>query len=249
MAKTKDYGLFKTIGGNRDVKSRHVNKLVRSIEQKNLLKHHPILVNESMFIIDGQHRLQAAQALGVDIYYEVVPGLNLKDVMALNSNTSGWKLKDFINSYRRIGNPEYEELEEFINDYGLNTIPSASLLAGKKVISGGGHLSEDIRGGTFKVTDRDRAHLVADLVNRLAEHSTDNLQKDREFIRAINLLVDNENFNAEQLVDTLKTSGWKIIRQFDYKRYVLHLEELYNFKKSKNAVNLYATSQVDPTRV
>lgn len=246
--RTKDYTMFKTIGGNRDVRSRQVNKLIKAIEKKNLLKHHPILVNEGMFVIDGQHRLQAAQALGADIHYEIVNGLTLKDVMSLNSNTSTWKLRDFINSYMRLDNPHYAELDEFVTDYGLNTLPSAALLTGAGVTGGGSHLSEAIREGNFKVTDRDRAHRVADVVVALAEHSTDLLQKDREFIRAINILIDNEGFDSDRLLETLKTSGWKIIKQFDYKRYILHIEELYNYKKSTRAVPLYSTSGVPATR-
>lgn len=69
ILKTKDYGSFKEINSNREVDQRHVRSLVAAIEQKNLLHVNPIVCNADMEVIDGQHRLEAARALGVEIYY------------------------------------------------------------------------------------------------------------------------------------------------------------------------------------
>lgn len=68
MEKTKNYSLFKKYAKNRDIDGRHVEKLIASIKTANLLDCEPILVNEKMEVIDGQHRLEAAKSLNLDIY-------------------------------------------------------------------------------------------------------------------------------------------------------------------------------------
>lgn len=50
---TYDYSLFNLIGGNRLINVLNYKKLMKSIDEKQLLI--PILVNEKMEIIDGQH--------------------------------------------------------------------------------------------------------------------------------------------------------------------------------------------------
>ena len=74
MKKTKDYSQFKYLPGNRDLVLNHVDRLVKSISKNNLLKNNPIMINKQGYILDGQHRLQAAEELGVDIYYNVLDG-------------------------------------------------------------------------------------------------------------------------------------------------------------------------------
>lgn len=57
--KTKDYTSFRAIVSNREVNKAHVKKLAASIRKKNLLYIRPVIVNDRMEIIDGQHRVAA----------------------------------------------------------------------------------------------------------------------------------------------------------------------------------------------
>jgi ParB-like chromosome segregation protein Spo0J len=69
--KTTDYKLFKINKLNRIVQTGHIEKLKKSIEKVGYLKYNPIIVNEDMEIIDGQHRYFACVKLNLPIYYEV----------------------------------------------------------------------------------------------------------------------------------------------------------------------------------
>ena len=71
VEETTDYKQFKKVKGNRGYAQRHLKNLVSSIAQNNLLQYSPIIVNDKMEVIDGQHRLAAAQSLGLPIYYVV----------------------------------------------------------------------------------------------------------------------------------------------------------------------------------
>ena len=57
IQRTNKYDLFKRIESNREVNPAHLKKIEKSISEKNFLHLYPIIVNERMEIIDGQHRL------------------------------------------------------------------------------------------------------------------------------------------------------------------------------------------------
>ena len=121
MEKTKNYSMFKFRPDNREKIDRaHVRKLVDSISSNNLLEFRPMIVNEKMEIIDGQHRLEAAKTVGVEIYYEVKKNLKSVDIITLCVQKS-WTLSDYLNFYCEQGNENYIRLREFTdkNDFGL----------------------------------------------------------------------------------------------------------------------------------
>ena len=62
---TADYGKFKKLPGNRDVKG--TQKIIDSIETVGYVLS-PILVNENMEVIDGQNRLDALRALKLPVH-------------------------------------------------------------------------------------------------------------------------------------------------------------------------------------
>jgi hypothetical protein len=75
---TTKYSQFKILSDNRDVNSLHVKRLVESFNDMHLVC--PIIVNENMEVIDGQHRLQASIETGLPIYYIQVPGYGIREV-------------------------------------------------------------------------------------------------------------------------------------------------------------------------
>ena len=66
---TTNYNQFKLVQFNREKSAHHISQIKKKIKENNLLHLHPILVNLKGEVIDGQHRLQAAQELEVPIYY------------------------------------------------------------------------------------------------------------------------------------------------------------------------------------
>ena len=52
--KTTDYSVFKYLKGNRSVNELHVRRLVEAIKEKDLQV--PIIVDEKMNVVEGQHR-------------------------------------------------------------------------------------------------------------------------------------------------------------------------------------------------
>ena len=82
---TTDYKRFKFLINNRQTARNHINRLKDAITKNpDILSVQPILVNEKMEIIDGQHRFTAASELGLPIHYTVVKGLDISTARDMN---------------------------------------------------------------------------------------------------------------------------------------------------------------------
>ena len=88
--KTKEYSLFKYLKGNRAVNELHVRRLVEAIKEKDLQV--PIIVDDKMNVVEGQHRLEAYKIVGLPICYIMKDNIGLEDVRKLNSVARKWTL-------------------------------------------------------------------------------------------------------------------------------------------------------------
>ena len=146
---SKDYLTFKVLNGNRMIKPSHVKKIQSSMAEKFIPV--PIIVNEKRYIIDGQHRWKAAEALGEPITFIQINGLGLSDVQRLNTNAAQWSLDDFMESYIDLGNQNYARYKTFKQNFKFGHEPNFVLLAEnfdpetQRV---------DFRNGKFKITDQ-----------------------------------------------------------------------------------------------
>lgn len=113
IKKTTDYALFKFRSDNRPENKPYIKRLVESIRSKNLLEFRPIYVNKHYEIIDGQHRLLAAEILGVPIYYQINEQFKPEDIIIANTSKS-WGAQDYLNFYYKNGHIEYEKLYNFV---------------------------------------------------------------------------------------------------------------------------------------
>lgn len=112
IKQTKDYSQFKYLDSNRDVMPIRVDELIRSIKERNKLHLHPIIVakdpDDGLYLVtDGQHRLAAAKALKLPIYYVVDEDSELRDIIILNTNRHNWALKDYVFFHHQNGNEEF----------------------------------------------------------------------------------------------------------------------------------------------
>jgi len=124
---TRDYDLFKILPGNRQLYPTQIKKLANNIAKNPAFtKISPILVNEQMEVIDGQHRLAAykkyADENGINhsIYFVIVKGLGLAEARGLNAGSKPWSPKDYAVAYERSGNAEYGTYLKYSKSTGLN---------------------------------------------------------------------------------------------------------------------------------
>lgn len=186
--KTKDYSIFKFIEGNRKLIPGHLAKLTVSVNNKNLLMYNPIVVNENMEVIDGQHRLEVAKNNDLPIYYFIAKDLGLHEIRLLNQNNKNWSALDFVKSFAIKGNQNYIWFLKFMEEYGLNLTKAAEIIGHWGV--GGSNYYLQIKNGKFVVTEAQRkdATVKADIWYDMMPFSTNKTRISREMPVLINEL-------------------------------------------------------------
>ena len=142
--KTFNYSEFAFMPTNRGINNLLVKRLVKSIKEIGYVEARPVIVNQQMVIIDGQHRFLACQQLGLPIYYQVSDVDMSKAMINLNMNQTIWRLWDYVESWAESGFECYKELVNFRNKYKFTPSVCLSIC----VPSGGvGRSTSRIRSG------------------------------------------------------------------------------------------------------
>lgn len=230
IQKTTNYKKFKKIRGNRKINKTYLTKLAQSIREKNMLPQNPIMVNDKMQILDGQHRLKVAEMINIPIYYVVISSGNLSDVQMLNTNVRGWTVSDFLESYIALGKKDYKDLLDFAESNDLSISNSMYILAGgfqNNTVKS--RLIRAFRDGNFKVTHKSYAKEFAKRLGDISKFTEDNVWKDREFMKALEKAYYVVKHDA--LMDNLQRSGTKFRRRVTIKDYIRDIEDVISYKK------------------
>lgn len=113
ILQTKNYGQFKFDPSNRPVDYDRVVKLSEAIGKKNLLHLFPIVVDGSLTVIDGQHRLRAAELLDTPIFYIVSRQMVMEDAPEVVRNTKGWSQDEWLHHWCAMGKIDYVMVRDF----------------------------------------------------------------------------------------------------------------------------------------
>lgn len=146
---TDEYNIFTFADGNRSIKEPHVRRLIKSIQTVGLIPA-PIIVNEKMEILDGQHRVEACMRLNEPVYYIVINGAGMKEATAMNANNKNWTSEDYLNYYASEGLADYVFVKRM---FEKTRIPLSILIRVlvNQTSSGGGSKTEDFFNGTYKI--------------------------------------------------------------------------------------------------
>jgi hypothetical protein len=227
---TTNYNLFKTLEGNRQTNKLHLRRLKKSMSELCLVS--PIVVNEDMYVIDGQHRLVCLTELELPVHYIVCEGYGLKEVQVLNVNSKNWSSQDYMNGYCEVGLKDYITYREFKNRYKFSHTECVSLLTGGY---GGSSVNDEFNNGLFKIKDEQKAHNMAEKINALAP-LYDGYNR-RSFIYALIFLFKNPLFRYDEFVQKLKQQQGKMYDCAKTSQYIDLIEEIYNYRR-QNKVNL-----------
>ena len=233
---TKNYDMFILRNDNRErISQNHVNRLKQSIESRNLLSLRPICVNGEYEVIDGQHRLLAAKALGVEIYYEVQSTLNAKDIVPLNTSKA-WGMGDYLNYYVKNEYPEYKKFAEWMKRKNITikvglAIAVGASEAGRKQFQHGEFIfkSEDLE------LEFDICWDTIELIRRLNGYTP--YAQSARFWKALLQLVTHSNFQKERLFSNLSKMNDKICAKASMQDYLKLFMEIHNWR-NQHHVNL-----------
>lgn len=233
IQKTKNYSQFVFRNDNRaqGVSEAHVRKLMDSISSRNMLQYKPIDVNSKMEIIDGQHRLIAAQSLGLDIYYRIDKESQPHDIILMNIQKT-WTNTDFLNYYCKNGFEEYLKLQHFMDANRLSLRIALSLTMG--YTSKEGH---KFKIGEYKFHDENLSDQLSicwytiEYIKKMNNNC--NYTSTAKFWKALLKLVNHGDFEFTQWRNNLE----KMIERFGVRPtcddYLKMMKECYNWKSMR----------------
>lgn len=140
--KTDDLEMFKFTKFNRNV--LFTDEMLKQAKEGFIS---PIIVNEYMVVIDGQHRLEHAKKAGVPIEYIIKPGLNEHDIVRMNTTQRKWNMMNYIESYANQGSEEYVSLLNLLNKKYANTTVVIQVARNQTASTG---VSKLIKSGGFE---------------------------------------------------------------------------------------------------
>ena len=167
----KDFSKFKILERNRDTSKAHVNKLIGSLQEPRG-QVEPITINEKWEVVNGQHRLEAAEDGGLDHVIVIMSyGATIKDVIVMNTTQKRWIFWDFLkcHSHESASNSaEYQKLKKFLKDYPISHKAALWLLTGNNHDYG----MEDFEAGTLKIIHLEEAQKQGDLLRKVKGFNT-----------------------------------------------------------------------------
>jgi hypothetical protein len=231
---TKDYSLFKTLNGNRDVNQLHLCRLKESMKKNHLTT--IIMVNEKFEIIDGQHRFLISQELKLPINYIISKNYGLAEVQVLNANMKNWTIVDYVTGYCDLGYKDYIVYRDFITEYNFTNQIAILILTGEHQ-SGSSEINPatKFKEGLFKVKDLNNAKRMADKIMMIEPYYKGFLR--RSFIIALFGMFKNENFEFTEFITKLKQQPTTLQDSTNISQYKSLIEEIYNYRR-REKVNL-----------
>lgn len=244
--KTNDLSIFKSIDGNRVPNLQHIKRLSQSISVYGM-KCNPILVNEQMEVIDGQHRLAAAKEAKSFVYFIIVNGYDLKEVHTLNLNQKNWTKKDFMDGYANMGIESYIKLKKFVEKNEDFTFNDCIALCSNNVTGGNNSLNQRLvldktkessnvfEVGTWKGKDFDLAQEYANKIRMIKPYY---LGYNRStFVGTMIGLFQKENFDFNEFTHKLRLQPTALVDCANREQYKTLIEDIYNWR-SRQKVNL-----------
>lgn len=178
---TSNYDQFKTMSSNRSLDVSLIRNLKESVEKNDLLAYNPILVNEKMEVIDGQHRLEVCKDLNHPVFYIVKKGeLPATSVRDLNVNKKNWNNEAYFNFYVQNDDEVYKEFATFYKESGLTLMSAVTLFSNGKTST------QQFRRGALEKDDKNWEIVMKALNSTRFANDNFNIYLIKALIRVIN---------------------------------------------------------------
>lgn len=237
IQRTKDYEIFKKVHLNRDVDMNHVKKLKKELERENNLHLKPIICNGQMEVISGQHRLEAAKQLGLDIYYICDQNVSYEFILNDNSVQKSNSLKEVVEFWaKKDKKKDYIELEKYL----LKTRLSVKALLGLLFGASDKAMTDLLRSGKFAMpTTSDKIEKIIDGYLRFFDYCHGKkitpliMFVGGAFTTGFRNLFIVDAFNEQIFYRKLDQKWFDIRPQINSTEWTRLLLGIYNFKNSQ----------------
>lgn len=207
--KTDDLEMFKFTKFNRNV--LFTDEMLEQAKEGFVS---PIIVNEYMVVIDGQHRLEHAKKAGVPIEYIIKPGLNEHDIVRMNTTQRKWNMLNYIESYANQGSEEYVSLLNLLNKKYAGTTVVISVARNQTTAT---DVNKLIKSGSFEFINFEETLNFLKYYEKFRK-ATDTPKRTKPAL-AMYSLFRIEGFDGDRLIrkvlqkkfdDDLRTKGYNL---------------------------------------
>lgn len=231
VLQTKEYSKFKFHHLNRKPISAHVERLYKSMMKDGWIPGSYMVVDSDNVIIDGQHRLIAAQKANVPVEYVVEAKANVNTIKRINSNSKNWSISDHVKVYVSEGKENYVKLDKF-----MKAFPDLKItVCGMLLTNSTNHLMrEDIESGEFKILDLNLAYLWAQYLMNLKQYFPKGYNKTL-FARAMIMALRSPMFRFTDFYHKVKLRPRSLVLCGSSEDYLKMIQEIYNYRRSKQS--------------
>ena len=231
---TRDYEQFTLIGGNRTIDKKNVLKIMTSMSEKFLIN--PIIVNEKLQIIDGQHRWQACKSLKKPVLFVINEGYGENEIVILNQNQKNWSISDFHERYVYDGKRAYIQLDNFKAEYNLSL--NQSLIIGDDGWTGPGSMDVKklFQAGDWVFVSPKKSMAIAHKYNEVRDYW--DFSGSTPFLKALIQILKNKNLNWNQFVRQAKKNPEIVEKRSEVHDYCRLFQRMYN-KNKKSRLRLW----------
>lgn len=171
VLKTTQYDKFNKLTANREVATKRVTRLKHSIQSRGNLR---VLVmgkfNGKLYVIDGQHYLQACINIDIPVFYQIIEfatEADMIDMMAvLNSTSATWELGDYVHAFAELNILDYMRLKAWRTKTGYSVQNISKIASGGEITK----VSQSIKNKQFKfyLTEPEMTKMV-NMLDKLIE--------------------------------------------------------------------------------
>lgn len=228
MPWSKDYNLFSIKKGNRKIRDVKVRKLIQDISVKNRIKDFPILVNEKMEIIDGQHRFFALQALQYPVFYNLAEeDYEIEEIARLNEKQDKWTAIDFLESGAESKKPDYIRMLSDTRKFNMGPSTLAYILERHTNL-------HKIKNGSLQYSELD-SEIVNYFMDRLEAlfGRLPKWHKEHRFIRALAWLINKPWYDEKVFTQQARKYIHKLNKKQGWFPYYISLVKMANHGRPK----------------
>ncbi len=231
IGSTTDYGMFKIVDSNRKLKKSNVENLIKSFKITNgMKKSKPIIVDKSLNVIDGQHRLEACKKMGIPVHYIITEDV-IEDIPLYNTYQIKWGLDDYARYFAQRGNKNYEKILEIQGRVGIGTTAILECLG----MITGRSLNINFKEGRFVFDgDVDKSVETIEKILKLCYLIKRHRSVSNRIIRAVRFLNKIKSFNLDELISKIEKFPSKRHSCGTREEYIDMFIEIYNYHRQAN---------------
>lgn len=191
----REYAKFYFDDANRDLSTRHLEKLADSLSELYMLDLFPIVTNCDLVVNDGQHRFTAAREMLLPFYFIAGDDIRIEDIAEANRNTDPYDGKNAVSVYSKMMLREYEDLADFLTRHSWAQVGEAN-----KWMNQNSTLSTLIE-GHFVVRSPEYAEVIASAIEDFGEVAP--FVRKTIYKKAIANLLLNPDYDHKEMVRKL----------------------------------------------